>query len=388
MVKKHKTKITNIFLCVLTIELTLYNSYVVLQTYISDNRLFVFLFGILSLLLLFVSTPFVKNLNQYDMVNILISIVLLGVGIVYQELGLITVAILSVIFLFLSNEQILDAYIISQSLTLFLLFVLAIFNVIPFTSEVMDYYGQAQSSLNFGINKNLVGLLIFNFSLLPFSTLLSSKVNNTLKYLFIFLCFLLNFFIVRCRTAALASLFCIILSMYFNSRNTLKPFIRIIFTYIPIFLTVICIFLAKNYNTSSFIQMINPVFSGRIELWNRFWYSFSPTLFYQRVSMYFTSYNLGGFYTSLLPFDGFFALEILKMGFILYIVILFCMVKTIDGLIKNFSQSKIILLVLISLIFMSVTESFIVEYSSFCFLLPFCISRVDSRKILNFGENK
>ena len=72
MVKKHKTKITNIFLCVLTIELTLYNSYVVLQTYISDNRLFVFLFGILSLLLLFVSTPFVKNLNQYDMVNILI----------------------------------------------------------------------------------------------------------------------------------------------------------------------------------------------------------------------------------------------------------------------------------------------------------------------------
>lgn len=258
-------------------------------------------------------------------------------------------------------------YGISQFIVFFLNSLLAFMGI-------RELYGYKSVIFGFG-EKNAAGYYLFTVSLIIFKLL--KKKNKIYNLLFLIMVFLIEFFVINDRTIAfLMVIFYLLYVFNIYPKNIIT---KVFTSLLPIFLTLLSLFLIKHYGQYNWINEVNNLLSNRIELWNYFWQYYKPQIFPQSANLFSTN-NL----INLLPFDGVYASGLIRLGYILYLFIMLLQMYAIyhSSNLNNKQDDNFLFCVLICLSLYGFTEANAFNGVA-CFLVPYLISIFSYRDYKN-----
>lgn len=316
-----------------------------------------------------------------DIFNIFFIIFFVIFGLYFRDWDIVVLGVLAQCLLFVSGKEIIKIYGISQAILVVFLLILAFFKFIPLFSTIQNgwLYDGGALALDFGINKNLVGIFLFNIAMLLF---VSEKLKFYLQCIIFSVIEIIIIFLIRDRTVGvILFLFFICYVFKKNKINTLR-LSKVFIVLLPLFLIILSLFLSFNYGKKDWINEFNAVLSGRIQFWNYFWNQYSLKLWPQDLTSYFNMYTFGYISSIQYPVDGFYSLGLLKEGIIAFGILIIMMIYTLHNLLKN--ENRLVFLVMFSMILISFSENIALAYGYICYLFPYILGAFSRKPHKNY----
>lgn len=316
-----------------------------------------------------------------DIFNIFFIIFFVIFGLYFRDLDIVVLGVLAQCLLFVSGKEIIKIYGISQAILVVFLLILAFFKFIPLFSAIQNgwLYDGGALALDFGINKNLVGIFLFNIAMLLF---VSEKLKFYLQCIIFSVIEIIIIFLIRDKTVgAILFLFFICYVFKKNKINTSR-LSKVFIVLLPLFLIILSLFLSFNYGKKDWINEFNAVLSGRIQFWNYFWNQYSLKLWPQDLTSYFNMYTFGYISSIQYPVDGFYSLGLLKEGIIAFGILIIMMIYTLHNLLKN--ENRLVFLVMFSMILISFSENIALSYGYICYLFPYILGAFSRKTRKNY----
>lgn len=358
----------------LIITLSSFSLYLFTHKYINNNY-FILIVTVMcgsALCLIYVLLMRYELRYKGDFFNILFLILLIFLGIYFKDIDLIVLGMLAQSLLFLSGREIIRIYGISQLLLIFFLLIFAIFRMIPLFTYIQNgwmYEGNVRS-LNFGINKNLIGLILLNISIYIFSL---KRLDYKIKFFLSSIIGLVMLFLVKDRTVALVLFLLIVFNILTNYKDNIPKLGKILIILLPIILIFFSLYLSFNYGKENWINNFNAALSGRVQYWNYFWNTLSLSWWPQDLIDYFKMYDLGVISTVQYPVDGLYSLGILKEGIVIFSILMFMTIYALYNLTKNYRKNKLLLISIVSLLLFCISENIALSYGYICYLFPYIL---------------
>lgn len=376
----NRIKLKKLYFWLLIITLSSFTLYLFTHKYIKNNY-FILVVSLgcgLALCLIYILLMRYELRCKADFFNILFLIFLIFFGIYFRDMDLIVLGIMALSLFFLSGREIIKVYGISQLLLIFFLLVFALFRMIPLFTYIQNgwmYEGNVHV-LNFGLNKNLIGLIFLNISIYILSL---KKVDNRIKYFLSLIIGLVMLFLVKDRTVALVLFSLIFFYILTTHNDNISKLCRILIILLPIVLIVFSLYLSFNYGKENWVNNFNAALSGRVQYWNYFWNTLSLSWWPQSLVDYFNMYDLGVISTVQYPVDGFYSLGVLKEGILIFTIFIFVTIYTLYNLTKNYHKNKLLLISIVALLLFCLSENIALSYGYLCYLFPYVLD-IFSRK--------
>lgn len=320
-------------------------------------------FWLLFVIMIIIYFFSIKNIHfsakQLIILFILVCISLFGL--IFKDMNIFFLSIFCIFSFYLSSKEIVNLYNYSVIITLVSFVLLSILNFLPL-------WNNGNLVLGFN-NKNTTGYYIFYFA---FVFYFINHKYSFINYFITFSCFILEWYLIQDRTAAILILLGIVLLVTpFIEKIT----IRRILVILPIFLVLVSAFLTINFGKYIWINNLDKFLSWRISIWNNSWNMYTFSLIPQNINSVLTiarDYSLGQQYT-LSGFDGFFALGVLQDGILLFIWIIVNMLYVLQYFVKNLSlKNRVIYILSILFILFNFTEKVSIVYF-LCWLIPLAV---------------
>lgn len=318
-----------------------------------------------------------------DIFNIFFILFFVVFGLYFKDLDIIVLGVLAQSLLFASGKEIIKIYGISQAILVAFLLVLAVFKCIPMFSTIQNgwLYDGGTFALDFGINKNLVGIFLFNIAVLLF---LSTKIRFYLQCIIFSMIELVIIFLVRDRTVGIILFLFLICYAFKNEIPNTSKLSKVLIILLPIFLIFLSLFLSFNYGKKDWINGFNAILSGRVQFWNYFWNQYSLKLWPQDLTSYFDMYTFGYISSVQYPVDGFYSLGLLKEGIIAFGILIIIMIYTLYNLLKNQKKNRLVFLVMLAMVLISLSENIALSYGYICYLFPYILGAFSRKAHKNY----
>lgn len=189
-----------------------------------------------------------------------------------KDINMILIFLFCAAGMLMSIERILRVYLAGISLGIVSVLLACFFNILPLTNE------EGLKSFGF-VNPNTLGAyLFFAYAIFLLKCKHRFRVISVSMY-FIFSVFIL--FVLEDYTAFLmCSLFSILVLSARFEKNLLNLWIvKWILAFLPVALTYLTFWIAKNYYTYFWMVKLNDLFTSRPILWNFYYSNFPPTIF-------------------------------------------------------------------------------------------------------------
>ncbi|MDB6230804.1 hypothetical protein [Lactobacillus amylovorus] len=316
-----------------------------------------------------------------DIFNIFFIIFFVIFGLYFRDLDIVVLGVLAQCLLFVSGKEIIKIYGISQAILVVFLLLLAFFKFIPLFSTIQNgwLYDGGALALDFGINKNLVGIFLFNIAMLLF---VSEKLKFYLQCIIFSVIEIIIIFLIRDRTVGVILFLFFICYVFKKNKINTSRLSKVFIVLLPLFLIILSLFLSFNYGKKDWINEFNAVLSGRIQFWNYFWNQYSLKLWPQDLTSYFNMYTFGYISSIQYPVDGFYSLGLLKEGIIAFGILIIMMIYTLYNLLKN--ENRLVFLVMLSMILISFSENIALSYGYICYLFPYILGAFSRKTRKNY----
>ncbi|MDY5436857.1 hypothetical protein [Peptostreptococcus porci] len=316
-----------------------------------------------------------------DIFNIFFIIFFVIFGLYFRDLDIVVLGVLAQCLLFVSGKEIIKIYGISQAILVVFLLILAFFKFIPLFSTIQNgwLYDGGALALDFGINKNLVGIFLFNIAMLLF---VSEKLKFYLQCIIFSVIEIIIIFLIRDRTVGVILFLFFICYVFKKNKINTSRLSKVFIVLLPLFLIILSLFLSFNYGKKDWINEFNAVLSGRIQFWNYFWNQYSLKLWPQDLTSYFNMYTFGYISSIQYPVDGFYSLGLLKEGIIAFGILIIMMIYTLHNLLKN--ENRLVFLVMFSMILISFSENIALSYGYICYLFPYILGAFSRKTRKNY----
>lgn len=316
-----------------------------------------------------------------DIFNIFFIIFFVIFGLYFRDLDIVVLGVLAQCLLFVSGKEIIKIYGISQAILVVFLLILAFFKFIPLFSTIQNgwLYDGGALALDFGINKNLVGIFLFNIAMLLF---VSEKLKFYLQCIIFSVIEIIIIFLIRDRTVGVILFLFFICYVFKKNKINTSRLSKVFIVLLPLFLIILSLFLSFNYGKKDWINEFNAVLSGRIQFWNYFWNQYSLKLWPQDLTSYFNMYTFGYISSIQYPVDGFYSLGLLKEGIIAFGILIIMMIYTLHNLLKN--GNRLVFLVMFSMILISFSENIALAYGYICYLFPYILGAFSRKPRKNY----
>lgn len=316
-----------------------------------------------------------------DIFNIFFIIFFVIFGLYFRDLDIVVLGVLAQCLLFVSGKEIIKIYGISQAILVVFLLILAFFKFIPLFSTIQNgwLYDGGALALDFGINKNLVGIFLFNIAMLLF---VSEKLKFYLQCIIFSMIEIIIIFLIRDRTVGVILFLFFICYVFKKNKINTSRLSKVFIVLLPLFLIILSLFLSFNYGKKDWINEFNAVLSGRIQFWNYFWNQYSLKLWPQDLTSYFNMYTFGYISSIQYPVDGFYSLGLLKEGIIAFGILIIMMIYTLHNLLKN--ENRLVFLVMFSMILISFSENIALSYGYICYLFPYILGAFSRKTRKNY----
>lgn len=316
-----------------------------------------------------------------DIFNIFFIIFFVIFGLYFRDLDIVVLGVLAQCLLFVSGKEIIKIYGISQAILVVFLLILAFFKFIPLFSTIQNgwLYDGGALALDFGINKNLVGIFSFNIAMLLF---VSEKLKFYLQCIIFSVIEIIIIFLIRDRTVGVILFLFFICYVFKKNKINTSRLSKVFIVLLPLFLIILSLFLTFNYGKKDWINEFNAVLSGRIQFWNYFWNQYSLKLWPQDLTSYFNMYTFGDISSIQYPVDGFYSLGLLKEGIIAFGILIIMMIYTLHNLLKN--ENRLVFLVMFSMILISFSENIALSYGYICYLFPYILGAFSRKTRKNY----
>lgn len=316
-----------------------------------------------------------------DIFNIFFIIFFVIFGLYFRDLDIVVLGVLAQCLLFVSGKEIIKIYGISQAILVVFLLILAFFKFIPLFSTIQNgwLYDGGALALDFGINKNLVGIFLFNIAMLLF---VSEKLKFYLQCIIFSVIEIIIIFLIRDRTVGVILFLFFICYVFKKNKINTSRLSKVFIVLLPLFLIILSLFLSFNYGKKDWINEFNAVLSGRIQFWNYFWNQYSLKLWPQDLTSYFNMYTFGYISSIQYPVDGFYSLGLLKEGIIAFGILIIMMIYTLYNLLKN--ENRLVFLVMFSMILISFSENIALSYGYICYLFPYILGAFSRKTRKNY----
>lgn len=316
-----------------------------------------------------------------DIFNIFFIIFFVIFGLYFRDLDIVVLGVLAQCLLFVSGKEIIKIYGISQAILVVFLLILAFFKFIPLFSTIQNgwLYDGGALALDFGINKNLVGIFLFNIAMLLF---VSEKLKFYLQCIIFSVIEIIIIFLIRDRTVGIILFLFFICYVFKKNKINTSRLSKVFIVLLPLFLIILSLFLSFNYGKKDWINEFNAVLSGRIQFWNYFWNQYSLKLWPQDLTSYFNMYTFGYISSIQYPVDGFYSLGLLKEGIIAFGILIIMMIYTLHNLLKN--ENRLVFLVMFSMILISFSENIALSYGYICYLFPYILGAFSRKTRKNY----
>ena len=316
-----------------------------------------------------------------DIFNIFFIIFFVIFGLYFRDLDIVVLGVLAQCLLFVSGKEIIKIYGISQAILVVFLLILAFFKFIPLFSTIQNgwLYDGGALALDFGINKNLVGIFLFNIAMLLF---VSEKLKFYLQCIIFSVIEIIIIFLIRDRTVGVILYLFFICYVFKKNKINTSRLSKVFIVLLPLFLIILSLFLSFNYGKKDWINEFNAVLSGRIQFWNYFWNQYSLKLWPQDLTSYFNMYTFGYISSIQYPVDGFYSLGLLKEGIIAFGILIIMMIYTLHNLLKN--ENRLVFLVMFSMILISFSENIALSYGYICYLFPYILGAFSRKTRKNY----
>lgn len=316
-----------------------------------------------------------------DIFNIFFIIFFVIFGLYFRDLDIVVLGVLAQCLLFVSGKEIIKIYGISQAILVVFLLILAFFKFIPLFSTIQNgwLYDGGALALDFGINKDLVGIFLFNIAMLLF---VSEKLKFYLQCIIFSMIEIIIIFLIRDRTVGVILFLFFICYIFKKNKINTSRLSKVFIVLLPLFLIILSLFLSFNYGKKDWINEFNAVLSGRIQFWNYFWNQYSLKLWPQDLTSYFNMYTFGYISSIQYPVDGFYSLGLLKEGIIAFGILIIMMIYTLHNLLKN--ENRLVFLVMFSMILISFSENIALSYGYICYLFPYILGAFSRKTRKNY----
>lgn len=316
-----------------------------------------------------------------DIFNIFFIIFFVIFGLYFRDLDIVVLGVLAQCLLFVSGKEIIKIYGISQAILVVFLLILAFFKFIPLFSTIQNgwLYDGGALALDFGINKNLVGIFLFNIAMLLF---VSEKLKFYLQCIIFSVIEIIIIFLIRDRTVGVILFLFFICYVFKKNKINTSRLSKVFIVLLPLFLIILSLFLSFNYGKKDWINEFNAVLSGRIQFWNYFWNQYSLKLWPQDLTSYFNMYTFGYISSIQYPVDGFYSLGLLKEGIIAFGILIIMMIYTLHNLLKN--ENRLVFLVMFSMILILFSENIALSYGYICYLFPYILGAFSRKTRKNY----
>lgn len=292
----------------------------------------------------------------YKQIYILMIVFIVSmVGIIAKNTRILFMCFVVIISFFISTRRIMNVYFASSIFMLLFIFL----------SQNIGLINE--------INKNTEGFFLFMTSIFLFFRMQTKNIKAT--FLLRWLCLLLGIYLeylIHDRTAEYLLLFFAIIYLFklLQRRNAI---IKSMIVVLPIILTVLSIYLAKNYSNYSWISTtLNNALSYRISIWNNLWNFYKVNLLPQDIMQY--SYGFSFVMnTNISATDGFFAIGILEYGAIVYFVYIAAICIFLAKYYLGDNENPELIYCVILLILYGFTET-IIDNGYLCFVIPISFS--------------
>ena len=188
-----------------------------------------------------------------DIFNIFFIIFFVIFGLYFRDLDIVVLGVLAQCLLFVSGKEIIKIYGISQAILVVFLLILAFFKFIPLFSTIQNgwLYDGGALALDFGINKNLVGIFLFNIAMLLF---VSEKLKFYLQCIIFSVIEIIIIFLIRDRTVGVILFLFFICYVFKKNKINTSRLSKVFIVLLPLFLIILSLFLSFNYGKKDWIK--------------------------------------------------------------------------------------------------------------------------------------
>ena len=173
-----------------------------------------------------------------DIFNIFFIIFFVIFGLYFRDLDIVVLGVLAQCLLFVSGKEIIKIYGISQAILVVFLLILAFFKFIPLFSTIQNgwLYDGGALALDFGINKNLVGIFLFNIAMLLF---VSEKLKFYLQCIIFSVIEIIIIFLIRDRTVGVILFLFFICYVFKKNKINTSRLSKVFIVLLPLFLIIL-----------------------------------------------------------------------------------------------------------------------------------------------------
>lgn len=333
----------NTYMINFVILLIITNLYLFTQRsiYETQNVIFKYLTYILTIWVVFLCIlKFSRyKFNVRSIINLLFILIMGAVSILVKAPTYFYTCVYSIFVIFLSEEQVVISYGISQIITIAIMTFLALFNGLSLWNNNVLALGYE--------NPNTLGFSFFIIILALF-LVKPRQFRSKYKLLLIIVSFFLEYYLIKDRTAAFLILVFVFL-VFLKPIVEKNKWIQQCIVLLPIVLFSINFFLTVNLYKYEWIQKVDQYLSSRISLWNEYFTMYHLQLWPQNTNFYEINHTVGESLFVKNPFDGFLTLGILQYGVVLYLSMLLMLVLALYQSIKRKHYSFFVILVVLTL---------------------------------------
>lgn len=305
--------------------------------------------------------------KSYDIINMILLLVLIILGLATHDLIVVFIAIMSIGMYFYDFNTIFYIYGINQLIILCMYILLTLLKIVPSFDE------QGYFVLGF-TNKNVLGFVLMNVFVFLININITAKITKIIRVLILLVLFFIVYQYTSDRTVALLMLVTFVLHWISKTKNGVSRSVKLLIVSLPIILTVLSIFLAKNYARYTWIQHLDIFLSSRIKIWSEYWNTFNISWFPQNINIFNYNFTPGEPLLIREAMDGFFALGLLQHGIIIFSIFIILLMVALYYSSKHYNS--ILLISLIVYTIMCFSEYSPLTYYSSSFLFPFVLSEL------------